>query len=256
MDMEINIKRDLNETYLVLPEGEMNEVAYRIMSDRPQAHLMKPKRIPDGGCAFAAGGGNTLEHRYRNENMTLSDVRRLFYDLELAFVECRNCMLLPENMILRPQLIVERDGGTFVFIAHPGISEDLFAGLRRLVNFCRERFAGTDEELAVISRLGDKSTDEMFGFDELLCVLSRDPSRKKDGKEETEASGSDTGKAFLLLPAALLAASFSFFALYCSAAEGGPRMLLGSFVCLMTSAGCMVSRTAGPLLLRRNRKSA
>ena len=49
MDMEISIKRDLNETYLVLPEGTINEAAFRIMSDHPQAHLMKPEIHPEEG---------------------------------------------------------------------------------------------------------------------------------------------------------------------------------------------------------------
>ena len=242
--MEINIKRDLNETYLILPAGEISEVGYRILSDHPQAHLMKPELVPDGRCAFAVCGGNTLEYRYRKDPMTLSAVRKLFFTLEQAIDECRNCLLQPENLLLRPQLIIEKEDGAFVFLAHPGMTEDLFAGLRRLTHFCCENFAGSEEEQEIADRLRDRAEDEIFRFEDLLHVLGENPAQKTGrNRPEEDIVSVKREEHPLLLPAVFLLAAFAFLLLYHLLFGGGePRLLLGSFVCLAASAGCVILR--------------
>ena len=250
--MEINIKRDLNETYLILPAGEISEVGYRILSDHPQAHLMKPELVPEGGCAFAAHGGNTLEYRYRKDPMTLSVIRKLFFALEQAVNECGNCLLQPENLLLRPQLIIEKEDGTFVFLAHPGMTEDLFAGLRRLTHFCCDNFAGNEEDQEIVDRLQDRAADEIFRFEDLLRVLG-EPGGKKNTAEKPDQDilPAKRNEHPLLLPAVLLAAAFAFLLLYHLLFGGGePRLLLGSFVCLAASAGCIIPRLTN-ILARR-----
>ena len=242
--MEINIKRDLNETFLVLPEGEISEAAYRIMTDHPQAHLMKPELVPEGGCAFAVSGGNTLEYRYRKDPMTISAIRTLFYDLEKAVNECQICLLLPENLILRPQLIIESGDGTYVFLAHPGMTEDLFAGLRRLAHFCCDNFAGNEEEQEIVDRLRARAEDEIFRFEDLLRAISETPEKADKNIRDEESNENEKKKTHpLLLPAVFLAAAAAFLVFYyLGTFEGEPRLLLGSFVCLAASVGSAVSR--------------
>lgn len=251
MEMEISIKRDLNETYLVLPEGTINEAAYRIMSDHPQAHLMKPEIHPEKGCAFIVNGGNTLEYRYRKEAMTISAVRKLFFDLDLAFTESRNCLLMPENILLRPQLILERETGTFVFLAHPGMTEDLFAGLRRLVYFCCENFAGKVDEQAVMDRLKEKAEEEIFGFEELLRVLSESSVKKQETLSDAASEDPGKKKHPLLLPAVFLLLAFLLYMLFFTKiGDGEPRLLLGSFVCLAASAGSLIPWLTNSMIRR------
>ena len=242
--MDINIKRDLNETLLIMPAGTMNMVAYRILTEKETRHLMRPKmQEGSGNCAFAVPAGSNIRHRYASQSMDLTAVRRLFFDLNEAFSECRVCFLKPENIILRPQLILQKESGEFVFLAHPGQTDDLFGGLKRLVHFCCERFSGDGREKLLMDSLRRIAEGEFFRFEELLSLFAEEGEEQETVSAEKLPAQESGKKPSLLVPVCFLvlsAALLSAYALFGESAD--PKFLLGSFVCLASSAASAVLR--------------
>ena len=190
--MEITYQRELNETWILLPEEEpAEEYACRLLEQNRCRHLLRlSRRQGENGTvyAFAVSRGNSLAHLYRMSPLDFPALRQLLLGISQAVEEAESCLLELHHLILQPDLIFAApDLAHLSFCCHPGYRRDFFEQLRDLMRYCIRKIDHRDSrETETAYRLLEICEQQYYRFEDLLDAMGEAYAGRM---EEASAAG-------------------------------------------------------------------
>lgn len=190
--MEINYKRNLNQSYMVIDaEAFYSGYQLHMCKENHIAHLLPFDTIVEDGQMkfwYEITGKKSLEHVVESREFNLDVFIRLLETLSMVARAIRPYLLEEEGLLLSPDTIFIENGGRNIFLGYcPGKHEAIIDNFRHLMEYLLSKINHEDEVMVLAGyEAYQRATEEGFSIDGILRSISQYRISEENGAKRSQ----------------------------------------------------------------------